>query len=61
MPTIEIDKDSDSIIFIEDGKRSSQSIRKEDTVISVAPTSFKKILNIYIEPETGKLVVVHEE
>ena len=61
MPVIEIDKDSDSIIFIEDGKRSSRSIRKEDTIISVAPEGFKKILLMYIEIETGKLVVIHEE
>ena len=61
MPIVEIDKDSDSIIFIEEGKIRTQSIRKEDCVISVAPKGFKKVLNVYVEPTSGQLVIIHEK
>jgi len=61
MPITSVDLQGDSIVIIEDGRTRAQTVRREDTVISVVPSSeFKKITNIYIEPISGKLVVIHE-
>ena len=60
MPVIIIDKDGYHIVKTEGEVVTRTSIRLEDTVISVPSEGFKKITNIYIEPESGQLVIVHE-
>lgn len=60
MPLIEIDKDGDSVIFTTDGKSRSQSVRREDTVISVPPEGYGKVFNIYVDLETERLVISYE-
>lgn len=61
MPAIVIDKDGYQIVRTEGNVVNKTSIKLEDTVVSVPPTGFKKVSNIYIEPISGKLVVIYEE
>lgn len=51
----------DGIIFItKDGHEIGRTHTYKDTVISVPPDGFKKVTNIYYDPDTGKLVVVYK-
>jgi len=61
MPTIIIDKQEGYIVRTEGDVVNRTSITMADTVISVAPDNCRKVTNIYIEPVSGKLVVIHEE
>ena len=61
MAVITIDKDSDSIIFIDaDGTRTIRSVRREDTVISVPVPglSSKKIDLVYVNSSDQLVLVV---
>ena len=60
MPITYVDKVEGIVQIVEDGAYKGRTIRFADTVISVPPEGFKKVTNIYIEPVTGKLVVIHE-
>jgi len=64
MVTVEIDKESDSIVFIEDGIPRARTVVYEDCIISAIPTvlgtEFKKVNSIYYNVTTGKLVVVYK-
>ena len=40
---------------------SNTIFASKDIIESDPPETFKKVTNIYVEPETGKLVVIHEE
>lgn len=58
----EIDKDSDSIIITTDGVRNVRTIRRQDTVVSIPPSGYKKIYNFYWNPDTEGIVMdVSEE
>ena len=61
MSVVEIDKQEGYIVRTEDAVVNRTSITMADTVVSVAPTGFRKVTNIYIEPVSGKLVVIYEE
>ena len=52
-----IDKDSDSIKVVTDGVARVVTIRKEDTVISIPPVGYRKIYNIYFDPDTEGLEI----
>lgn len=56
-----VDKEKHIVIKVVDGHDLRHVVALEDTVISVPPDGFKKVTNIYIEPDTGKLVVIHEQ
>jgi len=43
------------------GEGVSNPASTVDVVVSTPPETFKKITDIYVDPETGKLVVIHEE
>jgi len=60
MPTVEIDKEGGNIVFTTDGKVLRKSIVREDTVVSVPLDGYKKVLNIYYNPETGGIVYLIE-
>ena len=60
MPITAVDKIENIIQTTEDGKYKGRTARMADTVVSVAPTGFKKVSNIYIEPDSGKLIVIYE-
>lgn len=64
MPTVEIDKEGCHIIETIAGVESHRTVRWEDTIISAIPTvtgtEFKKVLNIYYNVTTSKLIVVYE-
>ena len=56
-----VDKEKHLVLRVINGRELRRHIVLADTVISVPPDGFKKIHNIYIEPDTGKLVVIHDE
>ena len=60
MPTIIIDKDGYHIVRTEGDVVTRTSVKLTDCAVSVPPNGFKKVLNIYVEPVSGQLVVIHE-
>jgi len=60
MPTLIIDKDGGYITKTENGVVNRTSIKLVDCVVSVPPSNFRKITNSYVEPNTGKLIIIHE-
>ena len=61
MATTYVDKEKHLVLRVVDGKELRRHVALDDVVISVPLDGFKKVYNIYIEPGTGKLVVIHEE
>ena len=63
MPEIIYDKEDGLVTISEAGRLRKRTLSDEDVVVSLPPGSsaFKKVTNIYVEPETGQLVVIHEE
>ena len=60
MPTLIIDKDGGYITIAEGDVKTRTSIKLADCVVSVPSSEFKKVTNIYVEPDSGKLVIIHE-
>jgi hypothetical protein len=54
---VTIDRDSDSLIIITADKSYNQSVRWEDTVISVPPGDYKKVINMYWDATNRKFYI----
>lgn len=61
MAIAEVDKEGIHIIRTDsDGNVLHSTVTGDDVVVSVPPTGYTKVVNIYYDSSTGKLVVVYE-
>lgn len=63
MPEIIYDKEDGLVTISEAGKLRKRTVAGIDVIVSLPPSggSFRKVTNIYVEPVSGQLVVIHEE
>lgn len=56
-----VDKEKHLVLRVVDGRELRRHVVLDDVIISVPPEGFRKVLNIYINPTTEKLVIVYED
>lgn len=57
-----IESSSDGyLIATDDQGNKTKFLLNAAAVVSSAPAGFKKVTDIYVEPVSGQLVVIHEE
>ena len=61
MAITNVDKEGIHIIRTDDtGKVLHSTVTGDDVVVSVPPTGYKKVVNIYYDSDNDRLVVVYE-